>query len=101
MCPPKQSLTFLLAIGSKLLEIGPQIRDVFLVLVGEPHLCPGHLGLRIFSVFLETRLTPHNDGVLVAVAISVAFGLALFPAVKPIALGPPPVLRRVADFVAS
>ena len=35
---------FLLPIRSELLEIGPQVRDFLLVLVGENHLCSGDLG---------------------------------------------------------
>src|SRR5438034_1629232 len=101
MRSPTQSLIFLPTLGSKLLEIGPQIRGFFLVLVGEDHLCPGHLGLRIFQVFLEARFTPHNSGVLVAVAISVAFGRPGFPAIKSIELGTQLVLRRLADVMAG
>src|SRR5262245_24972905 len=33
--------------GSKLLEIGPQVRDFLLVLDGQDHLCPRHLLLRV------------------------------------------------------
>src|ERR1700674_3326829 len=64
----------LLAGGVELLEVGPQIGGLLLVLdAGEHHLGPRYLGPRILDVFLERRLVPGNAGVLVGLAVSEPF----------------------------
>src|SRR5262249_34994756 len=60
-----RSLTFLFAVRSKLLQVGPQVCDFLFVLDGQDHLCPGYLLLRVLQVFLESRFTPDDAGVLV------------------------------------
>src|SRR5262249_33223076 len=70
-------------VGSELLEVGPQIADLLLVLdAGEDHLGAGDLGARIADVFLERVLAPGDAGVLVGLGVIVALDAARMAAIE-------------------
>ena len=94
-------MIFLLAVGSKLLEVSPQIPKLLRVSDRQDHLRSGYLLLWVLQVFLENRVVPDNAGALIAIAVSVALDRARFPAIEAIELGTKLVLRRLADIVTG
>src|SRR5262249_40640196 len=75
-----------LAVGAKLLEIGPQVARFFLVLdAGEDHLGVRNLGTGIVDIVFEGRFAPRDAGVLIGVGIIIvgdAARTAAFEAVQ-------------------
>src|SRR5215510_12644722 len=71
------------AVSPELLEVGPQIADLLLVLdAGEDHLGAGDLGARVADVFLERVLAPGDAGVLVGLGVIVAINAARMAALE-------------------
>src|SRR6266849_10472283 len=87
-----------IAVGSELLEIAPQIRDFLVALdAGKNHLGARNLGARIFDVFFERFLVPGDAGVLVSVAVAVAFNRAGLTTIEPVKDRPDLVGGVLAD----
>src|SRR5436190_11592293 len=83
--PLMQVNLLLVAGGVELLEIGPQIGALLLVLdAGEHHLGAGNLGARIGDVFLEGVLAPGDAGVPVGLAVIVALDRAGLAPLQPV-----------------
>src|SRR5882672_11245116 len=96
------SVLLLLAVRAELLEIGPQIAGLLLVLdAGEDHLGIGDLGARILDVIFESRLAPDDAGILVGLGIAVAGDVAGMAAIEAVELGADQVLGALADAVAG
>src|SRR6266852_7694373 len=75
----------LVAVGSELLEIAPQIRDFLVALdTGKDHFRARNLCARISDVFLEHFFGPGDAGVLVCIGVAEAFNSAGFSAVEPV-----------------
>src|SRR6266700_842460 len=75
--------SFRRAIGFELLEIGPQVGNLLLVLeAGKGHLGARYLGRRSLNVVLERRLVPSDAGVLHAVRIIIGFERARLSAIN-------------------
>src|SRR6266849_3502305 len=75
----------LVAVGSELLEIAPQIRDFLVALdTGKDHFRARNLGPRISDVFFEYFLVPGDAGVLVRIAVAEAFNSAGRATIEPI-----------------
>src|SRR6266852_6491423 len=75
----------LVAVGSELLEIAPQIRDFLVALdTGKDHFRARNLGPRISDVFFEYFFVPGDARVLVCIAVTETFNRASLPTVKPI-----------------
>jgi hypothetical protein len=88
----------LVAVGSELLEIAPQIRDVLVALdIGKNHLGARNLRARIFDVFLERFLVPNDAGVLVCIAVAEALNRASLAAIEPVKDRPDLVGGVLAD----
>src|SRR5216684_3304075 len=88
----------LVAVGSELLEIAPQIRDFLVALdAGKNHLGARNLGTRIFDVFFEDFLVPGDAGVLVSVAVAEAFNRAGLTTIEPVKDRPDLVGGVLAD----
>src|SRR6266851_8894969 len=76
---------FLIAVGSELLEIAPQIRDLLVALdAGKNHLGARNLGARISDVFFERFLAPGDAGVLVRIAVTEAINSASLATIEPV-----------------
>src|SRR5262249_61140879 len=97
----QSSLTALLAVGSKLLQIGPEIADLLLVAYSKQHRCAWDLGSRIADEFPKSLLAPSDAGVSHSLAIRSVLDCACLAAIKAVELRTQLVLRRLADVVAG
>src|SRR5215216_1719934 len=90
-----------MAVGTELLEVGPQIGDFLVVLdPGENHLGAGYLGSRILDVILERILAPGDPRILVGLGISIALDGAGLAALEPVEHRADLVLGIIADRMA-
>src|SRR5215216_772467 len=90
-----------MAVGTELLEVGPQIGDFLVVLdPGENHFGAGYLGSRILDVILERILAPGDPRILVGLGISIALDGAGLAALEPVEHRADLVLGIFADRMA-
>src|ERR1044072_3121797 len=78
-------MLLLVALGVELLEVGPQVRALLLVLdAGEHHLGPRNLGAWIGDVFGERLVVPGDAGVLVRFGVIVTLDGAGLAPIEPV-----------------
>src|SRR6185312_14005557 len=90
----------LFAFGVELLEIGPEVGDLLLVLdAREGHAGAGDALHRVLDVFLERRLVPGDARVLVGIGVVEARKAGGVTAVDPVKRGAELDLRAFAGVV--